>query len=480
MDLSTRIVRALARVARREFARDCTPLLLKQLLETGLQDSREVVELVALRSLDELPGALAAVGPLLDPAVLPEVLEWVRSLDNADGWRDAALRALLPGLPGEPAPAGRGLDSPRPERAWEAASPEERLELQRRALWELCELVEAIGQEPGLEGETEEAFRACGRLGAVLDPSLRDEAIRLLFQRVSAGYYSVNAAAALCESFPPQPKAAAMRAVWRELRSLPGYPLRESELMDWLRHLTPRPRAVPGPPVPKGRAMELARRAMSEPRSQRVVTVVSMLEAARDCSAHELVLEELVYPLGDPAVYGAPEVHAALGDYFDAVSRNPELELAEHLRVFQPVLLRMGGAQGSSSGWPPETPKGEPVVVRTDELEPNARLELCYRGVPFTGIALDFHPNGVKSSEASYVDGFQSGVARDYSEQGRVVYEAHYQDDGPQGVVREWYPDGTLKSEAVYEFGREVSRREWDAQGRLLVPREPKKVSDDS
>jgi len=128
------------------------------------------------------------------------------------------------------------------------------------------------------------------------------------------------------------------------------------------------------------------------------------------------------------------------------------------------VLLRILGAPGpshSSEGPPVARGRDELAVVREDELEPNDRLELCYGGVPFTGMAVDFHRNGVKSSESSYVEGVQSGGARDYAEDGRVVYEAHYHQGALHGVARKWYPDGTLESEAVYEFGIEVSHREW-------------------
>ncbi len=428
MDLSTRILQALARVGRRELARYCSPRVLGQSLETGLQDSREVLELMVLASL---------------PPSSPDVSE----------------------------PAGRAREVPRP--AWEGAPPEERLELQRRALWELCTLVDVTSGEAGLEPD--EAFSACGRLGAVLDPGLRDEAVRMLFQFVPETYFAVNAVAALCESFPPKPKAAAMRAVWRELQAATGYPRTRSELVAWLRDLKPPSRAPAGPHVlgPEKEPVsvkQLVDEALFGPMPQRVKAVVSLLEVARGRPAHERVFEALVSILNDPSVYGEPAVHAALGDCFDEVSRLPESGLVEYLRLFQPVLLRILGAPGpahSSEG--PRVPRGKDglAVVREDELEPNDRLELCYGGVPFTGMAVDFHRHGVKSSEISYVEGVQSGVARDYAEDGRVVYEAHHLNGALHGVARKWYPDGVLESEAVYEFGIEVSRREWDAKGTL-------------
>ncbi|WP_147445533.1 toxin-antitoxin system YwqK family antitoxin [Corallococcus aberystwythensis] len=110
-------------------------------------------------------------------------------------------------------------------------------------------------------------------------------------------------------------------------------------------------------------------------------------------------------------------------------------------------------------------------MASMDELEPDELLQMCCEGVPFTGVAVEFHLNGARRSEIEYVQGVQSGGSRDYSLEGVLVYEARYLNGGLHGLVREWFPNGCVKSEAQYEFGIEVNYREWNTSGELVESR---------
>jgi len=66
-----------------------------------------------------------------------------------------------------------------------------------------------------------------------------------------------------------------------------------------------------------------------------------------------------------------------------------------------------------------------------------------------------FHPNGQKSGEGSYVDGFQGGETGDT---GILI-------DGREGAWVFWDDNGNKKQEETYRNGTRTSLTEWNANG---------------
>jgi len=108
--------------------------------------------------------------------------------------------------------------------------------------------------------------------------------------------------------------------------------------------------------------------------------------------------------------------------------------------------------------------------VSYEFLEPSAdHLLMEYKGVPFTGIAVEYAPNQAILAEVSYVNGQRSGRAIEWTESGHVFRDQHYKFDSLNGISREWFEDGRPRTEAEYELGICKSKKEWDATGKIAT-----------
>lgn len=86
------------------------------------------------------------------------------------------------------------------------------------------------------------------------------------------------------------------------------------------------------------------------------------------------------------------------------------------------------------------------------------------------GVVLTWHPNGLASSEESYVNGRLHGVCRQWDEVGRLLGE--FTMDRGTGVQREWHDNGRIKLEILTVAGKFCGQnRIWLRDGTLLSER---------
>lgn len=91
-----------------------------------------------------------------------------------------------------------------------------------------------------------------------------------------------------------------------------------------------------------------------------------------------------------------------------------------------------------------------------------------HEGIPFSGVACDYFPDGRMRSATQFVNGHQEGVAKEWYSNGQIKFERMYLGDGLHGRSKEWHPNGQLKEESVYEFGICLESKEWDDKGLLI------------
>jgi len=107
-------------------------------------------------------------------------------------------------------------------------------------------------------------------------------------------------------------------------------------------------------------------------------------------------------------------------------------------------------------------------TVSFDELLYEDNGTYSYKGIPFSGAASDFYPDGSVRSEAHFTNGHQEGVAKEWYDNGQIKSEGVYLGDGLHGLPKEWHRNGQLKEESTCEFGICLESKEWDDQGRLI------------
>jgi len=110
------------------------------------------------------------------------------------------------------------------------------------------------------------------------------------------------------------------------------------------------------------------------------------------------------------------------------------------------------------------------MQVNDDELEGSGDL-VYYNGTLFTGTAVDFHSNGTKALEVSYVNGLPDGYWKEWAVSGALLVEHVCKDGLRHGPTKLYFEDGKAKVCAEYEFGIETSYAEWDRNGRQTASR---------
>ena len=106
--------------------------------------------------------------------------------------------------------------------------------------------------------------------------------------------------------------------------------------------------------------------------------------------------------------------------------------------------------------------------VDFEELDLGEDQMIVWKQRPFTGIAVDFFPNGAPWSEVPHLDGLRHGLAREWYPSGQLKDEINYWQGGLHGYHREWNEQGRLVAEDLGEFGIGISEKRWDEQGRLI------------
>lgn len=106
--------------------------------------------------------------------------------------------------------------------------------------------------------------------------------------------------------------------------------------------------------------------------------------------------------------------------------------------------------------------------VHLDELDFGDEQLMVWKGKPFTGVAIEYFPDGKLQSEVPHIDGLEHGLKRAWYPSGQLRKEANLWYGSLHGHLREWDEQGRLISEMIGELGVGVAERRWDEQGRLV------------
>jgi antitoxin component YwqK of YwqJK toxin-antitoxin module len=93
---------------------------------------------------------------------------------------------------------------------------------------------------------------------------------------------------------------------------------------------------------------------------------------------------------------------------------------------------------------------------------------MFWKGKPFTGVAVEFFPDGTLCGEVPHLDGIEHGLKRAWYPSGQLRKEANLWQGGVHGYRREWDEQGHLTSEMIGELGIRTAEKTWDEQGRLI------------
>src|SRR5215472_16203252 len=94
--------------------------------------------------------------------------------------------------------------------------------------------------------------------------------------------------------------------------------------------------------------------------------------------------------------------------------------------------------------------------------------KMWHEGNLFTGLAVEYWPNGVVASEANYIDGIKDGPSVGWHDNGVPSVEKTYRIGRVTGTMRKWDRNGQLILEEEIYDGRALWRKRWDESGNLI------------
>ena len=106
--------------------------------------------------------------------------------------------------------------------------------------------------------------------------------------------------------------------------------------------------------------------------------------------------------------------------------------------------------------------------VHLDELDFDDEQFMLWKGKRFTGVGVEFFPDGTLCSEVPHLDGVRHGLVRAWYPSGQLKEEANLWRGGIHGYKRIWDEKGRLISERIGEIGIGIAEKRWDEQGRLI------------
>ena len=110
--------------------------------------------------------------------------------------------------------------------------------------------------------------------------------------------------------------------------------------------------------------------------------------------------------------------------------------------------------------------KPELEGVNLDKLEERESIwYLKDSETPYTGKVYSLHPNGQKSSKATFKDGKRDGPLTAWHENGQKSAELTFKDGELDGLLTEWHPNGQKRSEGNFKDGKEISSKLWNSKG---------------
>lgn len=109
--------------------------------------------------------------------------------------------------------------------------------------------------------------------------------------------------------------------------------------------------------------------------------------------------------------------------------------------------------------------------VQFDQLTHDDDGRMMLRGIPVTGVALEYWPDGSLASEISFRDGLQHGLTVGWHPNGEKSEEVLYDSGCAVGIRRQWHANGVLKlEEEIGADGFQLRIAEWDENGVSVVP----------
>lgn len=107
--------------------------------------------------------------------------------------------------------------------------------------------------------------------------------------------------------------------------------------------------------------------------------------------------------------------------------------------------------------------------VDCDELDFSDDYVMRWHDLPFTGVAVEYAPDGSVISEITYKEGQECGLSRSWYPNGQIEFEANYGEAGGMTTVRQWHPNGQLHKLMTSKMGTMISSQEWDALGNEIT-----------
>jgi len=82
-----------------------------------------------------------------------------------------------------------------------------------------------------------------------------------------------------------------------------------------------------------------------------------------------------------------------------------------------------------------------------------------------------WHPNGIRKYEAVNHAGLRDGEFTAWYPDGRMWYRGYEYRGKPESTLTYWHPNGKMKSEALFRDGIQLERKDYDEEGRFIVPK---------
>jgi antitoxin component YwqK of YwqJK toxin-antitoxin module len=122
------------------------------------------------------------------------------------------------------------------------------------------------------------------------------------------------------------------------------------------------------------------------------------------------------------------------------------------------------GTSGAEPNW--EDFNMQRVAFRSLRHDEDGKM--WHEGNLFTGIAVEYWPNGKVASEMSYLDGIEDGPSVGWHDNGVPRRETNYRRGRVAGIVRKWDRNGQLSMEEEVDGGVALWRKQWDERGNLV------------
>jgi antitoxin component YwqK of YwqJK toxin-antitoxin module len=132
------------------------------------------------------------------------------------------------------------------------------------------------------------------------------------------------------------------------------------------------------------------------------------------------------------------------------------------------LVLIVLGAWVRTWSYPQQKVGGLSVVARTNLVFSDGRWYLPGGTNAFTGVMVEFHPDGMLCSRTAVSNGLLEGLSEGWYTNGQPQIRECYKASVADGLRQKWYSNGQLKSEATILQGKlEGTFRSWHENGQV-------------